>query len=173
MAGLQLLKDIISEQEEIDLLSHIQQGEWLDIYTRRVQHFGYLYEYRTRGLKRMYEDNDETKGIPSWLSPSCVLKEMQPDQIIINEYKDGQGISEHSDAFCFGPKIISLSLGAPTVMTFTGGISSIDITLPRRSLLILEGPARYKLKHAIKKHTGDNRISITYRTLATGVTTSK
>lgn len=173
MTGLRLLKDIISVEEEQQLLSHIYEGEWLDIYARRVQHFGYLYEYRTRGLKRLYNDSDNTRGIPSWLTPECVLKEMKPEQVIINEYKDTNSISKHKDAPCFGPKIMSLSLGAPTIMTFTGGVSSMDVTLPPRSLLILEGPARYRLEHEIKRHTGDTRVSITYRTLAEGVTTSK
>lgn len=171
--GVRLLKDAISIEEESDVLMRIYDQQWLDIYARRVQHYGYKYEYRTRGLQRMYTDDDPSKGIPSWLVPKCVREEIAPEQIIVNEYTDGQGISSHRDALCFGPKILSLSLGANTVMTFTGGMLSIDIPLPRRSLLILEGPARYRLEHQIKKHTGDIRVSITYRTLAKGVTTSK
>ena len=171
--GIRLLKDAISEEEESNLLLQIYNQEWLDIYMRRVQHYGYKYEYRTRGLQRMYKEDDSLRGIPSWLVPKCVQDEMAPEQIIVNEYKDGQGISSHRDALCFGPKILSLSLGADTVMTFTGGISSLDVKLPRRSLLILEGSVRYKLEHQIKKHTGSTRVSITYRTLAEGITTSK
>lgn len=173
MNGFRLLKNIITEEEEQMLLEHIHSGEWLDLYARRVQHFGLLYSYRTRGLKRLYDEDDPSKGIPKWITPPCILSEMKPEQIIVNEYKDGQGISKHIDAPCFGPKIMSLSLASDTVMTFTGGMSDIDIILPRRSLLILEGPYRYRISHEIKSHKGDTRYSITYRTLAKGVTTSK
>lgn len=165
MSGINIIKDFISEEQEKELITKIDQQEWLDIYARRVQHYGYLYEYRTRGLKKL------PGGIPSWLIPKGLDTYLSPEQIIVNEYLSGQGISPHTDAACFGPVIASLSMGADTIMTFEGNMVSADMKLPRRSLLVLSGNGRYKYKHSIN-HKGDKRVSITYRTLTSGITTS-
>lgn len=171
MTGINLIKDFIPEEQELALIKQIDEQEWLHLYQRRVQHYGYLYEYRTRGLKRLYTPEDKSKGIPSWLVPKGLDTHLIPEQIIVNEYLHLQGITPHTDACCFGPVIASLSLGADTVMTFEGDIISANLKLPRRSLLVLSGKGRYKYKHSIK-HAGDRRVSITYRTLALGVTSS-
>jgi len=48
------------------------------------------------------------------------LCELVPDQVIINEYQPGQGISPHIDCErCFGPRIFIISLGSQAVMEFT------------------------------------------------------
>jgi alkylated DNA repair dioxygenase AlkB len=166
MKGLTLLRDIISDQEEKYLLDRIYQEKWLDTYSRRTQQYGYFYDYRTRSTTPLYRVDDVTKGIPNWLVPPCIKQHISPDQIIVNEYKLGQGISAHTDALCFGPKILSLSLGADTVMRFSSNTSYVDILLPRRSLLILEDQVRYKLKHSIESQKDGIRVSITYRTIS-------
>jgi alkylated DNA repair dioxygenase AlkB len=75
-----------------------------------------------------------------------------PDQVIINEYQLGQGISAHIDCVpCFADTIASLSLGSPCVMDFahskTGEKSSL--LLEPYSLLVLSGDARYVWQHAM------------------------
>lgn len=99
-----------------------------------------------------------------------------PDQIIINEYQSGQGISTHIDCVpCFSNTIASLSLGSPCVMDFahseTGKKSSL--LLEPRSLLVLSGDARYLWQHSIAGRKTDRfngqtiqrtrRISLTFR----------
>ena len=67
----------------------------------------------------------------------------KPEQVIINEYKFGQGIGLHVDRVdMFGPTIASLSLLAPCEMKFVKRALSAEkekLTLPQRSLLVLEG----------------------------------
>lgn len=164
MKGLQVIKEAISQEEEEKLISSIDKNEWDNRYKRRTQYYGYDYHYRTRGLTKL-------DTIPTEFIPSSVASHISPDAIIINEYYDGQGITPHTDAMCWGNRIVILSLGADTTMKFSADLLSIDVTLPRRSLLILEDKPRYKLKHSID-HKGDRRVSLTYRTIAPGVTTS-
>ena len=73
----------------------------------------------------------------------------------------------------FGPVIASLSLNSACVMKFTQ-TESIDVWLPRRSLVILTEDARYKWKHEIVSRKSDintqgirvqrdTRVSLTFR----------
>ena len=99
-----------------------------------------------------------------------------PDQVIINEYQPGQGITLHTDCVpCFEETIASLSLGSPCVMNFTHTNTGENTShlLEPRSLLLFSGDARYQWKHGIAarksdKHDGQiiargRRISLTFR----------
>ncbi|CEP07854.1 hypothetical protein [Parasitella parasitica] len=87
-----------------------------------------------------------------------------PNHLLINEYNPGQGIMPHVDApALFGPAILSLSLLSECIMKFTFEDQQADIILPRRSLAVLTGDARYKFKHSISKdltETTDSGITI-------------
>lgn len=90
------------------------------------------------------------------------------DQLLINEYKPGQGIGAHVDSTtAFKDHIVSITLNAFTLMRFThteGTYEAKTLTLTRRSALVLSGPARYDWKHGIKgsKEYG-TRVSLTFR----------
>ena len=92
--------------------------------------------------------------LPKWLNDVASkikedgLCEIVPDQVIINEYKPGQGISPHIDCeSCFGPRIFSLSLGSQVIMEFTqDGNPKKEILLTPRSLVMMYGEARYNLE---------------------------
>ncbi|MBK7227391.1 MAG: alpha-ketoglutarate-dependent dioxygenase AlkB [Ignavibacteriales bacterium] len=141
----------------------------------RVQHYGYRYDYQARNVT---EDMYLGK-LPKWLNELTTkifddgLCEVVPDQVIINEYKPGQGISPHIDCeSCFGPRIFSLSLGSTAIMEFTQqGIPKKEILLLPRSLVMMYGGARYKWKHSIPARLKDNgvdrgvRLSLTFRNI--------
>lgn len=62
------------------------------------------------------------------------------DQLIINEYEPGQGISGHIDnKVLFDDIIAGLSIGSQAVMRFEKNEEKYDLMLERRSLLILSG----------------------------------
>ena len=126
-----------------------------------------------------------------------------PDQMTVNQYKPGQGISPHVDTHsAFGDGLLSLTLGSgmcllqcmvPThgvrvlyVLTRRGAASAgVTMTmrhpdgsvkylwLPRRSLLVLTGAARYQWTHGITCRKTDvvngqlvrrgTRLSATFR----------
>jgi alkylated DNA repair dioxygenase AlkB len=171
--GLLYIPDYITAQEEIRLTKLINKQKWDNTLQRRVQHYGYRYDYKARKVT-----SDMYLGkLPNWLGAIANqfhqdgLCELVPDQAIINEYKPGQGISPHVDCqACFGPRIFSLSLGSSTIMELTKtGKSKVEIPLAPRSLVMLCGEARNRWKHSIPARSKDNgitrgtRISLTFR----------
>ncbi|MBL8596335.1 MAG: alpha-ketoglutarate-dependent dioxygenase AlkB [Devosia sp.] len=102
-----------------ELLAQIGALPWRDDLRRRVQHYGYRYDYKARRVTR-----DSYLGpLPEWLATlvgglsADGIFEAVPDQVIVNEYLPGQGIAAHVDCEpCFGDMIASLSLGSGCTM---------------------------------------------------------
>jgi alkylated DNA repair dioxygenase AlkB len=163
--GLELKANYITLAKEQELIAIIDSLPWLSDLKRRVQHYGFKYDYKVRGnLQKLGE-------LPEFLKKIDVGFPF--NQVIINEYEAGQGIAPHIDLpFVFGGVIASLSLGSPAVMEFTKGSSKIPIILPQRSLLAMQKEARYEWKHSIPARKSDNgiprlrRISLTFRNVA-------
>lgn len=63
--GLQLLPDFITAQEEQELLQHIDQQPWQNLSKRRVQHYGYKFEYTQRGV----DLKQQVGCMPGWMQP--------------------------------------------------------------------------------------------------------
>lgn len=177
--GLRYLPDFIDAETEAALLATIDQQPWLHDLKRRVQHYGWRYDYKARGITQDLRIGQ----IPDWLEEMgarLVIEEIfsnTPDQVIVNEYLPGQGISVHTDCVpCFGPIIASLSLGAACVMALDGPAGEkYELLLEPRSLLILSDDARYRWKHGIATRKSDRwngstlprtrRVSLTFRTV--------
>lgn len=179
IVGLELYPDFITKEEEEELTILIDNSSWLNDLKRRVQHYGYKYDYRARKI-----DNSLYLGdLPDWLqiiSQRMIEKNIinfTPDQAIINEYEVGQGISSHIDCEpCFGDTIISLSLGSTCIINFEKKLNSknkIGIFVEPRTLLVMKNESRYNWFHGIPQRKSDKfnnevikrerRISITYR----------
>lgn len=177
--GLRLLQSFIDAGEERRLLDAIDAAPWRADLRRRVQHYGWRYDYKARAV-------DETMRLgplPDWatgLSRRLVgegLVERTPDQLIVNEYQPGQGIAKHVDCVpCFGKTVLSLSLGGGCVMILAGPNGRRrELVLAPRSLLVLGGEARIRWSHAIPARKSDviegvrvpraRRISLTFRTV--------
>lgn len=179
LAGLSVNYDFITELEEIKLIELIDQQPWLNDLSRRVQHYGFKYDYKARKI----DDSMLLGELPIWLKDLSnkmfneKIINFIPDQAIINEYEPGQGIAAHIDCEpCFGDTIISLSLGSSAVMNFETKPNSkqkIEICLEPRSLLIMREESRFKYYHSIparKKDIVENntiprnrRVSVTFR----------
>jgi alkylated DNA repair dioxygenase AlkB len=182
--GAVYIANFISTDEERDLVDAIDGREWNTELKRRVQHFGYRYDYRARNVGL-----DSFLGpLPNWLQPLCErligagLFSERPDQVIVNEYQSGQGISAHVDCVpCFADHIASLSLLSQCEMIFRhrGGGETASITLEPRSLLLMSGSARYEWTHEIPARKSDTihglkwlrgrRISLTFRSVIPAV----
>lgn len=181
--GLELYPNFISKKEEKELINSIDNSPWLNDLKRRVQHYGYKYDYRARKI-----DNSLYLGeLPSW-SKFIYTKMIDekiidfiPDQAIINEYETGQGISSHIDCEpCFGNTIISLSLNSSCVINFEKELNSkqkIGIFVEPKTLLVMKKESRYEWFHGIPQRKSDKfnnettkrerRISITFRKVIT------
>jgi alkylated DNA repair dioxygenase AlkB len=174
--GLIYLPEYISLQHHDWLVEQIDNEIWDTSMKRRVQHYGYRYDYKARTVTSdMY-----LGALPAWLNRIASqlqqdgLIDITPDQVIINEYEPGQGISAHIDCEpCFGNRIFSLSLGSSAMMEFSQPEKdTIEVLLAPRSLIMLFGEARYNWKHAIPARKQDKgvkrtrRLSITFRKVA-------
>ncbi len=179
IVGLELYPNFITEKEEKELVHSIDNSPWLNDLKRRVQHYGYKYDYRARKI-----DNSLYLGeLPNWskfLYQRMIDKKIlnfSPDQAIINDYQIGQGISSHIDCEpCFGDTIISISLGSSCVINFEKDLNSkhkIGIFVEPRTLLVMKKESRYEWYHGIPQRKSDKfnnetikrerRISITFR----------
>ncbi len=168
--GLRYAPDFITPDEERALIEIIDHQLWLSDLKRRVQHYGYKYDYKARAVT----DDAYLGPLPEWIENIASRLSFKPDQAILNEYLPGQGISAHVDCVpCFGDMIASLSLGSGATMQFTKAGQKEEIYLEPRSLVTLSGSARYKWTHAIPARKSDRvngfkverqrRISLTFR----------
>lgn len=145
-----------------------------------MQHHGCRYDYRAR--RATPEDRiGPLPGVLAALAERLAADgtfAAPPDQVIVNEYLPGQGISAHVDCRpCFGDVIASLSLGSACAMQLrqVGGDGRLDLVLPPRSLIVMRGTARHGWTHAIparKSDVIDGRriprgrcVSLTFRTM--------
>ena len=83
----------------------------------------------------------------------------------------GSAIDPHyDDWWLWGERLVTLNLLSDTVLTFADDsqpTSSVLVKLPRRSLVVVSGPARYKWKHAIQRqHITSRRLAMTFRELS-------
>jgi alkylated DNA repair protein alkB family protein 8 len=181
--GLQILLDFVSAEEEVELLRCVESGSWDDggprKMRRRVQHYGYAFDYRTIEI-----DRTPRNALPPPLDALRVRVRdalgFDPTQLTVNEYEPGQGIKPHVDSpRSFGAHVVSLGLCAPTVFTMrrqaaaaaavaadrdrgpngagagAGALPHKLVVHPRRALLVMTGDARSRWSHGIAARKAD------------------
>eukprot|EP01126_Amoeba_proteus_P004729 TRINITY_DN1156_c0_g1_i8.p1 TRINITY_DN1156_c0_g1~~TRINITY_DN1156_c0_g1_i8.p1 ORF type:complete len:503 (-),score=112.01 TRINITY_DN1156_c0_g1_i8:570-1973(-) len=178
ISGLHLLEDFISETEEAELVQEIEAEDsgWEILNRRRVKHWGYVFDYTTKHIKK-----DSQTSLPQFYFPvidkimRTGILSFRPDQITVNVYEPGAGIPQHVETHsAFEDGVVSLSMLARTVMDLKHPDGAVvHVVLPSRSLLVLTGEARYLWSHGIngrktdvideKIFPRDKRISITFR----------
>ncbi|KAJ4837267.1 Alkylated DNA repair protein alkB 8 [Turnera subulata] len=183
--GLYLLHDFVTLEEEQELIAAVDERPWKNLSKRRVQHYGYEFCYETRNVNTERHLGE----LPTFVSPVVerisAISELDNsasvtlDQLTVNEYPPGVGLSPHIDTHsAFDGLICSLSLAGPCIMEFRRysdgswvpkSASSDDMTvekpdsnfvrksiyLPPRSILLLSGEARYAWHHYIPHHKID------------------
>lgn len=172
--GLRYIPSYITAQAAKVLLDHIDAMPWLDVLKRRVQHYGYRYDYKARRIT----ESSRLGPLPAFIQEIADrlheggLVPERPDQAIVNEYLPGQGISAHVDCEpCFGEAIVTLSLGSRCVMEFVNLDTKLReaILLEPCSVLVLQSEARHSWTHAITPKLSDSgiprsrRVSLTFR----------
>ncbi len=174
ISGLAYFRELLSPAAQKRILDAIDAKPWQHDLKRRVQHYGYKYDYKARRV-------DPSMYVGP-LPPFAVevaerllelgLVAEQPDQLIVNEYQPGQGITAHIDCEpCFKDTIVTISLGSVYEMDLIHAETQEvrSLTLELGSALILAGDARYKWKHRIVARKTDHgkprgrRVSLTYR----------
>ncbi|WP_443947034.1 alpha-ketoglutarate-dependent dioxygenase AlkB [Pedobacter sp. AW1-32] len=174
--GLFLYPDFITDAQETKLLTEIDNQIWMVDYSRRLQYYGFRNELEEpyQLIKIPLEIPKEIEALSKKIVEKKLL-EVQPDQVIINEYNPGEGIRPHKDRNYYENQICGVNLGSTCIMRFIRGkkLEIIDIEIPRRSLYIMQDDARKKWDHGIAPRKKDNingniqhrerRVSITYR----------
>jgi alkylated DNA repair dioxygenase AlkB len=178
--GLSYIPNWISIEQHDEYLRCIDSLEWETTLKRRVQQYGYKYDYRkAANMVMSHKDNyigelpDFLQNIANRLYEEKIFSEL-PDEVLINEYLPGQGIANHVDCLpCFGETICCISLGSQCVMDFKKDNEIINKYLEVNSLLVFTDEARYKWSHGIRQNKSDlfngkwinrkRRVSITFR----------
>ena len=178
--GLTYMRDFLSERDEKDIVLMIDQCDWHSDLKRRVQHYGWRYDYKARqidlsmrlGSLPEWADNIARRLVSEGFLP------LLPDQVIVNEYNGKQGISKHSDSENFADGIATISLLESWEMVFRekGTKNVVPQMLHRRSVAIMQGDARYRWTHEIpnrmyktrrikgsQQEKRGRRISLTFR----------
>lgn len=182
-AGVVYEPGFMTTAECDSLLGSIDGRPWMNDLKRRVQHYGWRYDYSSRFVTENMKAESLPYGIKDvaerlrsrgWFSET-------PDQVIVNEYEPGQGIAPHVDRDCFGPAVATLSLGDCWPMQFIPAGRNADraerreVLLDVGSILVLTGAARNKWMHGIARRRADGRgsdkrerqrrVSVTFRTV--------
>lgn len=169
--GIFLVEDFLSEEEERKLVEDVYrdtESDWKVLAKRRMKNIG--------GIPHA-EGMVPELPLPKWLENvvervatvkgDAIQLPLLPNQCLLNEYRDGRGISRHKD----GPNYLSyafvLSLLSESVIFFSerrvsddddGAVTYDDVSnvwLPRRSLLYFCGDAYDRLYHHINTTVTD------------------
>jgi alkylated DNA repair dioxygenase AlkB len=159
------------------LVAAIDAEPWNTSWQRRRQLYGASYGAA----------EGEPRPIPAWglvLAERMFAERLSKrpfDQMLVNEYLPGQGISMHRDYETFDDTVVSLSLLSTCVMDFRQAKDDRRESwlLERRSLLILSGEARSEWQHGIAARKNDvwqgikfprgRRLSVTFRSVKSRV----
>jgi alkylated DNA repair dioxygenase AlkB len=171
--GLFYYRTYISEPQESALAAAIDDEPWDTTWKRRRQHYGASYG----------SNSGAARPIPEWARflvdqlHADGISDRPFDQMLVNEYLPGQGISMHRDYDPFDRTVVSLSLLSECAMDFRHLKSGRReaMLLERRSLLVLSDEARYEWQHGIAARKSDRwegetikrtrRLSVTFRLL--------
>lgn len=172
--GLRYVADYIDAPTHDELLDMVSAQTWIEVAgQRRMQFYGYTYDYSSRSIKR-------SGRLPPWAMRIAEkiqhdgLSAHTPVQLSVIEYAPGQGIFTHVDADVFSDVIV-ISLVSPCVMDFADSQShaTASLLLEPKSALVLSGDARYRWQHGIAARASDEwngeivqrarRVSLTFR----------
>ena len=179
--GLLFCEDFLTPEEELICIERIDAAAdmWLNDLSRRVQHYGWRYDYKARAIT----PDMHIGALPDWLQQlaqrlydETELFDRVPEQVIVNEYLPGQGIAMHTDHRGFGPTVCTISLGDHWEMDFSKESSGKQpALLPRRSCVLLTGESRSIWRHGIAPRKTEltangrrirrRRVSLTFRTV--------
>jgi alkylated DNA repair dioxygenase AlkB len=179
--GLKFFENFLGADEQAYCVQRVDSAvnEWRNDLSRRVQHYGWRYDYRARAIT----PDMHIGALPGWLAKLAQklydeigLFDRVPEQVIVNEYSPGQGIAMHIDHPGFGPVVCTVSLLDDWEMDFAErGQDKTPALLPRGSCVLLTGSSRSVWQHGIaprKAEFGNNgrrnrnrRLSLTFRTV--------
>ncbi|KAH0607105.1 uncharacterized protein H6S33_003093 [Morchella sextelata] len=163
------IPNFISPSEESQLLSQIASApkpKWTILTHRRLQTWPSALSKSNILL---------AEPLPSWLELPIIprMQELgiwdnsphkQPNHVLVNEYKPGEGIMAHEDGPAYHPMVATVSLGAPIVLEVFEksedglGEAKFRILQEPRSLLVTTDDMYTTHLHGIAQQTVDENI---------------
>ncbi len=178
--GLRFMEDFLTPEEQALCVDRVDAAvdEWRNDLSRRVQHYGWRYDYKARAIT----PDMRIGALPDWLSnlaqklyDETGLFDRVPEQVIVNEYQPGQGIAMHIDHRGFGPTVCTISLLDDWEMDFSERGDKTPALLKRGSCVLLTGQSRSDWQHGIAPRKSEvldsgrrqrkRRLSLTFRTV--------
>lgn len=176
IGGVFVIRDFISDEEQNELIPLIDSKPWVPSQEGRskqdygpkisflkrkvsVGDFGGFPHFATNLFDRMQRNYPE------------VLSDFVPVEFCILEYKSDRGsyIRPHfDDKWVWGDRLITVNLLSETILRLTREYNippyEIAIRMPARSLLVIQGEARYDWHHSINKYDiKSRRVAMTWR----------
>uniref|UniRef100_T1I7G8 Fe2OG dioxygenase domain-containing protein n=2 Tax=Rhodnius TaxID=13248 RepID=T1I7G8_RHOPR len=195
--GIQILENFLTLEEESQLINNLELLPWeLSQSGRRKQNFGPKCNFKKRKLRlgNFKGFPKCTKFIHEKFKDIEMLKDFHTVELCTLEYDPcrGASIDPHiDDCWIWGERIITVNLMSDTVLTLTPYIADkghynydlapekfkkvnnelfqvIRIPLPRRSLIVLTGEARYSWLHQIyREDICSRRLCLAFREFTT------
>lgn len=182
ISGIHLFEEVISPDEEAEIVRQIDAGEWVNSQSgRRKQDYGPRVNFKKKKLSL-----EKFQGLPAYMR--SIWERLQhsvaqlSDFIAIElcnlEYDSSRGssIEPHFDDFwVWGERLVTLNYLSDTILTLTYPQGTdcekeeleeveVRIRMRRRTLLVLSADARTKWLHCIKrKDIRGRRIATTWR----------
>ncbi|XP_054611221.1 alpha-ketoglutarate-dependent dioxygenase alkB homolog 4 isoform X1 [Dunckerocampus dactyliophorus] len=181
--GVFLWENFLSEEEETELISSMDQDVWNPSQSgRKKQDFGPKVNFKKKKVRL-----GSFSGLPG-LSQKLVLRmqqetnlaDFQPVEQCNLDYhpQRGSAIDPHlDDSWLWGERLVTVNMLSDTTLTMSleqglpllGLVEEVNVAvpLPRRSLVALYGEARHRWKHGIlRKDIQQRRVCSTYRELS-------
>ena len=179
--GLKFMEGFLTAEQQDYCVRRVDTAadEWRNDLSRRVQHYGWRYDYKARAIT----PDMHIGALPDWLAELAQklydetgLFDRVPEQVIVNEYEPGQGIATHIDHPGFGPTVCTISLLDDWEMDFSENWKDKSPALLQRgSCVLLTGEARSVWQHGIAPRKSEatdtgrrprkRRLSLTFRTV--------
>jgi alkylated DNA repair dioxygenase AlkB len=174
--GFHYFRDFLTVQEETNLATEISG---INLHTfifqgfeakRKVASFGYDYSFEKKNLTKGKEIPSVFDNLIQKVAAHVNIPQQQFAELLVTEYPVGSVINWHRDAPPFDV-IVGISLMADCIFRLRphdkmkqGRGSIISFPVLRRSLYVINGPARSDWQHSIAP-VKEPRYSITLRTL--------
>ncbi|XP_006824407.1 alpha-ketoglutarate-dependent dioxygenase alkB homolog 4-like [Saccoglossus kowalevskii] len=173
--GVTLIENVVSEEEEEAIIQAVDATPWkVSQSGRRKQDYGPKVNFKKRKV-----NSKCFSGLPAFIRPLTErlvqmdgLADFQVVEQCNLEYVPDRGSSidpHFDDVWLWGERLVTLNLNSETTLTMTQKEKDIcvSIPLPKRSVIVLYGPARYEWMHAIHREDIINRrIAVTFRELS-------
>ena len=179
--GLKFIEGFLTPEQQDYCVKRVDAAvnEWRNDLNRRVQHYGWRYDYKARAIT----PDMHIGALPDWLDDlaqklydETELFDRKPEQVIVNEYLPGQGIAMHIDHRGFGPTVCTISLLDDWEMDFSENWKDKSHALLQRgSCVLLTESSRDDWQHGIASRKSEpsasgrrqrgRRLSLTFRTV--------